>query len=91
MDELIEIVRRVTAVEAALRRAAHREPYLTGTLATLSALDNVGDGTLAWCTDARKSGEGAGAGTGCWVYYTDAAAYSANPWRNLRDDAAAAT
>lgn len=46
----------------------------------------MSDGTeyidVAWCSDGRKSGEGAGAGTGQPVYY-DA---TIDDWRVFRDD-----
>lgn len=38
------------------------------------------EGTIAYATNGRKSGEGAGAGTGVLVYY------SAGKWRVYRDD-----
>lgn len=41
------------------------------------------DGAQAWCSNGRKSGEGAGAGTGVPVYFN----LADRTWRNFYDDA----
>lgn len=53
----------------------------SGTKAVLDALPTLASGMVAFCTDGRKSGEGAGAGTGCPVYYSSG-------WKVYRNDAA---
>lgn len=44
--------------------------------------DNVGFTTMAWVTNGRKSGEGAGAGTGVLAYW-DATSLS---WKGVRSE-----
>jgi hypothetical protein len=51
------------------------------TVANLTALSGVTAGAIAYATDGRKSGEGAGAGTGCPVYYSGG-------WKAFSSDAA---
>lgn len=51
---------------------------------TVAALPGVGDSAMAYATDGRKAGEGAGAGTGVIVYR------SGGVWRVLGTDAAVA-
>lgn len=46
----------------------------------------LGPGVSNFCTDCRKVGEGAGAGTGVLVYYNK----STTNWRRITDDAVAA-
>lgn len=45
-------------------------------------LPAAGAGDMQYCSNARKTGEGAGAGTGCLLYYDGI-------WRRVSDDAAA--
>lgn len=52
------------------------------TLADGGLGDGISSITVAWCTDGRKSGEGAGAGTGQLVYYNPAT----DQWLRFRDD-----
>lgn len=56
---------------------------------TYAALPTVGvrNGVLAWVSDGRKSGEGAGSGTGILAYFNEAD----RSWRRFRDDAAVTT
>ena len=60
---------------------------LYATVAQLPAA-NVQSGARAWATDGRKSGEGAGAGTGVLVYADNQA--GTVTWRRLSDDTVAA-
>lgn len=46
----------------------------------------VRNGATAWATNGRKTGEGAGAGTGVLVYFTASDA----SWRRLSDDSVVA-
>jgi hypothetical protein len=61
--------------------------------APLAADGGLGDGTaggyitLAWISNGRKSGEGAGLGTGILAYYNS----SANSWFGVRSEAAVTT
>jgi hypothetical protein len=50
------------------------------TIAQLAALNSFPNGTIAYASNGRKIGEGAGLGTGILVYY------SANSWRTLSSD-----
>lgn len=58
--------------------------------APLAADGGLGDGTdggyitLAWITNGRKNGEGAGAGTGILAYYNT----STNSWFGVRSEVA---
>jgi hypothetical protein len=58
--------------------------------ATVAALPSsaVQSGALAWATNGRKSGEGAGLGTGVLVYADNQA--GTVTWRRLSDDTTAA-
>jgi len=57
---------------------------LTATLAALPT-SGVENGAAAWITNGRKSGEGAGLGTGSIAYFNA----SDSTWRNFYDDGAA--
>jgi hypothetical protein len=54
--------------------------------APLAAQGGLGDGvsyiTLAWISDGRKSGEGAGAGTGILAFYDS----SSDTWKGVRSE-----
>ena len=50
------------------------------------AIDGAGDGDIYKVTNARKVGEGAGAGTGTLCYYNP----SDDSWRRVGDDTVAA-
>jgi hypothetical protein len=50
------------------------------TVAELASYSPAAGSRIAYATNGRKSGEGAGAGTGVPVYY------SAGKWRVYRDD-----
>lgn len=51
------------------------------------AADGMNEHAFAFCSDCRKTGETAGNGTGCLVYYDP----TTDSWLNVRDDIAATT
>lgn len=51
------------------------------------AADGMNSPERRWCTDCRKDGEGAGLGTGIWVYYNS----NDDTWKRFSDDTTAAT
>jgi len=65
----------ITQAEAEEGIAAARRAYTVAALPLAPP-----EGATAYATNGRKSGEGAGAGTGVPVYY------SAGKWRVYRDD-----
>ncbi len=87
-------------IEAALRPMRTRLANLEGLSRTQSAdgleqldltslaaepAERLYQGRTMYCTDCRKSGEGAAAGTGLPVYFDS----SGSTWRNFFDNAAA--
>jgi len=63
------------------------EHLLYATVAALPAA-GVQSGAMAWATNGRKSGEGAGSGTGVLAYADTIS--GATTWRRLSDDTAVA-
>jgi hypothetical protein len=51
------------------------------------AVDGMAMPEIRWCTNGRKDGEGAGNGTGVYVYYNP----SDNTWKRFSDDSTVAT
>lgn len=62
------------------------ESLFNSTLATLPT-QGLRDGAQAWIADGRKSGEGAGAGTGLLGYFDSAT----SSWLTFRGDTAVVT
>lgn len=79
-------VRRTQRVERA--EIADSIPAYTLANAPLAADGGLGDGstyiTLAWISNGRKSGEGAGNGTGILAFYNT----STNSWFGVRSEVA---
>ena len=84
-------VNRTGRVERA--EIADSIPAYTLATAPLAADGGLGDGTaggyitLAWISNGRKNGEGAGAGTGILAYYNS----STNSWFGVRSEVAVTT
>jgi hypothetical protein len=103
MVELVyaELRKHISAVERTLeqtRRVERAEiadsiPAYNLADAPLAADGGLGDGTaggyitLAWIANGRKSGEGAGAGTGILAYYNS----GTNSWFGVRSEVAVTT
>lgn len=103
MVELIyrELQGQVNAIQTRLSRTERVEraeiadniPAYTLANAPLAADGGLGDGTnggyitLAWISNGRKSGEGAGNGTGILAYYNA----STNSWFGVRSEVAVTT
>lgn len=100
MVELVygELKKQINTVEQQVDRSKRVEraeiadsiPAYTLVNAPLAADGGLGDGTnggyitLAWITNGRKSGEGAGNGTGILAYYNA----STNSWFGVRSEVA---
>ena len=77
---------RLAALDG-LNRTQSVDGLETATLTVLNAspAEREYQGRIMYCTDCRKSGEGAAAGTGLPVYFDSSGA----TWRNFFDNAAA--
>lgn len=89
-----EINARLDAVQrdAARSTARNERAETAGGVDSIAFADlptaaiGAGDGDIYWITNGRKTGEGAGAGTGVLVYYNSATA----TWKRISDDVNAA-
>ena len=98
MVELVygELKAEITALQTQINRTGRVEraeiadsvPAYVLADAPLAADGGLGDGTsyitLAWISNGRKSGEGAGLGTGILAYYNS----STNTWFGVRSEVA---
>lgn len=72
IERLMSEVRRLkqqserAEIAGGMIRRTYAELYDTS---VTTLLDRWKDGMFAYCSDGRKTGEGAGAGTGCPVYF----------------------
>lgn len=86
LNTLQTTVEKTQRVERA--EIADNIPAYTLATAPLAADGGLGDGTtyitLAWISNGRKSGEGAGNGTGILAYYNA----STNSWFGVRSEVA---
>jgi hypothetical protein len=103
MVELVynELKTELTALQTQIDRTKRVEraeiadsiPAYTLATAPLAVDGGLGDGTaggyitLAWISNGRKSGEGAGVGTGILAYYNS----STNSWFGVRSEIAVTT
>lgn len=87
LNRQIEDLRRTSEAAKRIERAeiADNIPAYTLATAPLAADGGLGDGvsyvTLAWISNGRKSGEGAGLGTGVLAVYQA----SSNTWLRIND------
>lgn len=80
--ELAQLKARIALVEVRSERAETAGGVASSLLADAPlAADNAGAGDMLWISDGRKSGEGAGAGTGVLAVYNP----STNTWLNVED------
>lgn len=89
LDNLSVQINKAKRVERA--EIADSIPAYTLANAPLAADGGLGDGvgyiTLAWISNGRKSGEGAGLGTGILAFYNTAT----NSWFGVRSEVAVTT
>lgn len=89
-DEIDALSRRVDSISIRYERAEISDSIPAYTFANLPTAsdgglgDNLSYTTLAWVTNGRKNGEGAGAGTGILAYW-DA---TAQVWKGVRSEVA---
>jgi hypothetical protein len=74
-DGKTNLVAKITQTGLTLSNLLNLNKYTWATLPTAT------EGAVAYCTDGRKTGEGAGSGTGVAVYY------SGGSWRTFYNDA----
>ena len=86
--QINDITRRVNEIQVRYERAelAGGVDAVTLANAPLAATGGVKAGSLLFITNARKVGEGGGAGTGTLCYYNT----STDSWYRASDDTAAA-
>ncbi len=81
--ELDKVRDQVTGLSTRTERAETAGGVLADTFANRPlAATGAAAGDLLWISDGRKSGEGAGAGTGVFAYYNP----STDAWKRVSDD-----
>ncbi len=86
-DEIDVLNKRVDSIAIRYERAEVSDSIPAYTFANLPTATNGGLGdnaaytTIAWCSNSRRPGEGAGAGTGTLVFFQS----STGTWLNLHD------
>jgi hypothetical protein len=89
-DEIAQLTTRVESIAIRYERAEVSDSIPAYTFVNLPTAANGGLGdntnytTLAWVSNGRKSGEGAGAGTGILAYWDATAAV----WKGVRSEVA---
>jgi hypothetical protein len=87
VETAVRPMRERVAALAGVNRTQSADGLEPAALATLAAdpAERLYQGRIMYCTDCRKSGEGAGVGTGLPVYYDSSGA----TWRTFYDNSAA--
>ena len=87
VETALQPIRTRLAALDGLSRTQSVDGLETATLTVLNAepAEREYQGRIMYCTDCRKSGEGAGVGTGLPVYFDSSGA----TWRNFFDNAGA--
>lgn len=86
IDKIKRLEKRLNNITNLSRRSEITGGFIRRTAAELAALTAY-NGMVAYCTDGRKSGEGAGNGTGVPVYYDE----TTGDWLVFRDGTAVTT